>query len=157
VTLAEWAARWGVSDKALAELAQVNVGTPAAPSRPITSESQVQSLVRLEAERTARYYLWRNNVGALKDRNGRVVRYGLANDTATENAILKSGDLVGFERMLIQSDHVGKVIARFVSRECKPPGWVFAGTDREMAQLRWACLINSNGGNAAIVNAEGSL
>lgn len=125
-------------------------------SRDVESESAVQSLIRLEAARKG-IWMGRNNVGALKDKTGRVVRYGLANDSAAVNEVVKSADLIGVRKVLITSDHVGKIIGQLVSRECKPVDWVYTGTPREQAQLRWATLINSYGGDAAIVNSEGSL
>lgn len=125
-------------------------------SRDVESESALQSLVRLEAVRKG-IWLGRNNVGVLLDKKGRPVRYGLANDSSNINEHLKSGDLIGIEKVLITPSMVGTVIGRFVSRECKRPDWEYSGTPEEVAQLQWAALINSFGGNAAIVNREGSL
>lgn len=156
MTLTDWATRWGIPAQAMVELASAHVGAPVPPSRPIESESALQSLVRLEGANKG-IHLWRNNVGVLKDKTGRPVRYGLGNDSAEVNAVIKSGDLIGIEKVLITDAHVGTVIGRFVSRECKAPDWKYTGTPREVAQLRWATLINSHGGNAAIVNSEGSL
>lgn len=155
MTLTDWAARWGIPPQAMAELATMHVGEVTSPSRPIESESALQSLVRLEAARKG-VHLWRNNVGVLLDKTGRPVRYGLANESKEVNEVIKSADLIGIEKVLIKPDHVGKIIGRLVSRECKPPGWRYTGTPREVAQLRWATLINSHGGNAAIVSSEGS-
>lgn len=156
MTLQEWAARWGVPWQAIQELAAVNTGAVVEPSRPITSESALQSLVRLEAGRK-HIHLWRNNVGVLLDKTGRPVRYGLANESAALNEVVKSADLIGIEKVLIKPDDVGKIIGRFVSRECKRPDWVFTGKPEELAQLQWATTINAYGGNAAIVNSEGTL
>src|ERR1700677_1701677 len=83
-----------------------------------TSESQVQSLVRLEAARK-NIRLWRNNVGVLQDETGRPVRYWLANDSKALNEKIKSGDLVGWRPMLITPAMIGATVAQFVSRECK--------------------------------------
>lgn len=157
MTLTDWANRWGLPSQALTELAGVPGFVPVAPAGVIGSEGAVQSLVRLEAARHGKY-LWRNNSGVLLDKTGRPVRYGLGNDSSQVNAVLKSADLVGIEKVLIKPEHVGTIIGRFVSRECKAPGWRFNPKDaRDCAQLRWATLINANGGNAAIVNSEGSL
>lgn len=155
-TLTDWANRWGLPPQALVELAGIPAVTPISPGTVRTSESAVQSLVRLEAARKGKY-LWRNNVGAMRDDTGRVVRFGLANTSKTENDAIKSGDLIGLEKVLIMPAHVGHIVGRFVSRECKPAGWTFTGTPRELAQLRWITLINANGGNAAFANSEGSL
>lgn len=121
------------------------------------SENYVQSLVRLEAGRKG-LKLWRNNVGVLTNaETGQPVRYGLANDSKQLNASIKSGDLIGWRPVAITSAMVGTKIAQFVSRECKRPNWSFAGTDREKAQLRWAEVVNADGGDAAFCIGEGSL
>lgn len=127
---------------------------------PPTSEAYVQSLVRLEAPAKG-VRLWRNNVGVLFDANGRPVRYGLANDSATLNRELKSGDLIGWRPVLVTPDMVGRVIAQFVSRECKPADWrpALSGErwEHEEAQRRWAKLINDAGGDACFATGEGTL
>jgi len=157
MSLTDWANRWGLPPQALAELATIPALTPVDPGPAIKSESAVQSLVRLEAARKQKY-LWRNNVGVLLDKTGRPVRYGLGNDSKAANEVMKSADLVGIERVLITPDHVGKIVGRFLSRECKPVGWKFNPNDpHECAQLRWATIINANGGNAAFANSEGTL
>lgn len=156
MTLDEWATRWGVPPQAIAELVALNHGAPEPLSRPVESESALQSLVRLEAARKGKY-LWRNNNGAFKDETGRWVRFGLANDSPKLSKQLKSADLIGIESVLITPDMVGKIIGRFLSRELKKLDWTWSGTEEEEAQLRWATLINRMGGNAAIVNFEGSL
>lgn len=121
------------------------------------SESRVQSLVRIEAA-DKRKRLFRNNVGELKDANGVPVRYGLANDSKALNAELKSADLIGWESILITPDMVGQTIARFLSVECKAEDWKpRAKSPHEIAQRRWADMVNAAGGRALIVNAPGSL
>ncbi len=119
------------------------------------SESRVQSLVRLEGPRFDAK-LWRNNVGVLTDADGRPVRYGLANDSRELNKVLKSSDLIGWRTIIITPDMVGLRIARFVARECKPEGWRFTGTDREVAQQAWIDLVNADGGDAAFATGEGT-
>lgn len=121
------------------------------------SESRVQSLVRLEAAQKGKQ-LFRNNVGAMKDANGVPVRYGLANDSKKLNEELKSGDLIGWETIVVTPDMVGQRIARVLSVECKHEGWTPNYADEhENAQRRWAALVNEAGGRALIVNSPGSL
>lgn len=120
------------------------------------SEAWVQSAVRLEASQKG-IKLFRNNVGALKDERGRLVRYGLGNDSMQMNEVLKSADLIGIKPLLIQPHHVGHVFGQFVSREVKTPGWQYTGTGREAAQMAWCNLINSCGGDAAFATGEGTL
>lgn len=103
--------------------------------------------MRLAAPRKG-FSLFRNNVGVLKDERGTPVRYGLANESVAVNQKWKSGDLIGWHSFIILPEHVGRRIARFVSRECKPEGWHYAATAREEAQARWAQLVNDAGGDA---------
>lgn len=153
----QWAAKWGVSCAALADLAAM-IGAQHEAALELTgqSEAYAQSAIRLEAPRKG-VKLFRNNVGALQDQTGRLVRYGLANDTAALNGRLKSGDLIGWRSVTITPAHVGRTIAQFVSRECKPPGWKYAGTDREVAQSRWAEMVTLAGGDACFATGEGTL
>ena len=158
-SITQWAIRHKVSHQALSELRAIFGTQP--PNNVFSlpagqSEAAVQSRVRLEAARKG-LKLWRNNVGALLDERGVPVRYGLANDSEALNAVVKSGDLIGWRPVLIMPAHVGSRIAQFVSRECKRPDWKYTGTDREVAQLKWAEAINADGGDARFCNAEGTL
>lgn len=158
MNLETWAIHWGVPFAALADLRErlrLN-GADYMPEHAGASEAAVQAVVRLEASRKG-VLLWRNNVGALKDERGVPVRYGLANTTAGENKILKSGDLIGVRPVLIGPQHVGQTIGQFVSREVKEKGWSYSATPREEAQLAWAQLILSAGGDASFCSGEGTL
>jgi hypothetical protein len=154
----QWAQRHGVSPRAIAELGALLKGLDVDLAEVLegASESRVQSLIRLEAANKG-IRLWRNNVGAGKTEAGTFVRYGLANDSAAVNMRLKSADLIGIRPVLIQPEHVGHVIGQFVSREVKRGGWVYSGTDREVAQANWAALVNSMGGDARFAAGEGTL
>lgn len=155
--LQDWAELWGIPQEALDDLADRSVYA-CAPSDGAAlkshAESYVQSLVRLNAP-AAGIVLWRNNVGALMDKLGRPVRYGLANDSKQLNETIKSGDLIGWQPVKITAEMVGQRIARFVSIECKEVGWEFgcAGPDteqgkREKAQHRWVQMVTAAGGIA---------
>lgn len=121
------------------------------------SETHNQATARLEAAAQGKR-LFRNNVGVLKDQNGRPVRYGLANESKALNTILKSSDLVGWETVTITADMVGQKIARFLSAECKPEGWKFNPNDaHEVAQKRWLDMINADGGRGLFVSGPGQL
>lgn len=141
---------------------QITLGTYTPPLFPHEvpesgkSEAWVQSVVRLEANHKG-VKLFRNNSGALEDKGGRLVRFGLGNDSAAINKVLKSADLIGFRPVVILPQHVGHTLAQFVSREVKAPGWQYTGADREPAQLAWANLVNAHGGDASFVTGEGSL
>lgn len=120
------------------------------------TETDIQALIRLEATRKG-MRLWRNNVGVLLDRNGRPVRYGLANDSAQLNHVLKSSDLIGIRPVVVTSVMVGTTIGQFVAREIKTGNWIYKDGEREKAQQAFIDLINSMGGDAAFCTGEGSL
>lgn len=115
------------------------------------SEAYSQSVIRRDAH-LHQLKLFRNNVGVLKNEDGRPVRYGLANDSPALNRKIKSGDLIGWRRRLITLADIpdgGLLIAQFASIECKPDGWRYNPNDpHEVAQARWAELVNSEGGHA---------
>lgn len=145
-----WAARHGVSPLALAELRDglTAVSQPQpGDGRSEQSESAAQALIRISAPSKG-VISWRNNVGALQDKRGIPVRFGLANDTAALNKRIKSADLIGGRRLLIEPKHLGSIILQFWSREVKKPGWTYCGDDHEKAQLAWAQLVVANGGDA---------
>lgn len=160
MNLYTWAARWGLPAECVRDLqTELGIYTPPLPSDAPgagKSEAWTLSVVRLEASRKG-VTLWRNNCGALTDSEGRLVRYGLANDSKEMSKRIKSGDLIGWRSVLIEPRHVGHVIAQFISREAKPPGWQYTGTPREVAQLTWANTVNAAGGDAAFATGEGTL
>ena len=90
------------------------------------SEARVQQEIRLASIVTGSNLL-RNNVGALLDKRGVPVRYGLANESKAQNEKLKS----------------------------KADGWVYTGTGREVAQKRWIDLVLAAGGLAGFANSVG--
>ena len=154
---AAWAARWHIPPAAMADLQTNLLGLDGTPGSPVgKSEAAVQNQVRLEASRKGGR-LWRNNVGAGYSEDGSFMRWGLANDSANVNRVIKSADLIGLRPVLIAPEHVGLVLGQFVSREIKAAGWRYAGTDREVAQLNWATLVNTLGGDARFATSEGTL
>lgn len=156
--LEQWAAKWGISAQALADLAAMYASDSGVPTASGKSESYVQSAVRLEAPHKG-VLLMRNNVGALKDERGVPVRYGLMNDSAQLNKRIKSSDLIGIRRVLIGPSDVGKVIGQFVARECKHADWVLrgAGDAHERAQMEFLNLVNSWGGDGKFANGPGTM
>ncbi len=56
--------------------------------------------------------LFRNNTGAIKDAEGRLVRFGLCKG---------SSDLIGFKPVTITPDMVGRTVAIFTAIEVKTP------------------------------------
>lgn len=128
-----WAARHNISPLALAELKLGNT-VVSGPVEDGASESRVQSQCRLAAAELG-YSLWRNNAGACTDDTGRVIRYGLGNDSAKLWEVWKSADLIGI------GPH-----GRFVSAEIKKPGWTKPTNDRERAQANHLGNVNKLGG-----------
>lgn len=121
------------------------------------AESSVQAEIRLLASKKG-WRLFRNNCGVLPDRNGRPVRFGLANDSRTMNQTYKSGDLIGIMPLVITPAHVGRTLGIFTSIECKHPDWTPSESDeRYQAQCRWRDLINSLGGYAVITNRSDTI
>ena len=156
MNLRTWALQWGVPMAALAALEQ---GLGLDGTEGVSegkSEAFAQSQVRLEASRVGAS-LWRNNVGALMDDTGRPVRFGLANDSPQLNAKFKSSDLIGIRPRIIGLADVGTTIGQFVAREMKEPGWRYAGTPREVAQLAYITHVASKGGDAAFATGPGTL
>lgn len=121
------------------------------------NESEAQSRIRLAASAVPGLYLFRNNVGALKDERGRMVRYGLANDTKALNETLKSSDLIGIRRVEITPAMAGHVIGQFVAWETKRPGWTYSATPRELAQRRWLDFVLALGGDARFMSDAGEV
>lgn len=151
----DWARRWNLPPQALQELhAIMGIVSTHQPEvvTDIAGESRQQSLIRLDCARQG-MTLFRNNVGALKNEDGRLVRYGLANDSAAFNKVIKSSDLIGWREILIRSEHVGQRVAQFASIEAKEAGWHYTGTEREAAQLKWIEQVNKAGGYARFANA----
>ena len=146
--LNEWAARHLITQAALDDLRRVltlPLYVEPHPRETGNSEASVQALVRLQAAQRG-CCLWRNNVGAV----GRL-RFGLANDSTGINRVIKSSDLIGIQARVITPEMVGTVIGQFVARECKSAGWVYRGTAREKAQLKFIEIVNGYGGDAAFV------
>ena len=121
----KWAARWNVPPQAMTELMQVfGVDTDPKKTAPKTSEARVMSEVRLEATQKG-LRAWRNNVGAFYARDGRFIRYGLANDSKAVNKRTKSSDLIMCRPVLIGPQHLGTIIGRLTVREIKKSNWVY--------------------------------
>lgn len=156
IELRQWALRHHVSLEALSELSGL-LGAAATPeAQGVGSEARVQSQVRLAAP-AAGMRLFRNNVGVLKNEAGTPVRYGLANDSPALNKRLKSSDLIGWRRLVVQPHMVGGIVAQFVALETKHEGWTYSGDEREVAQQAWVALVAADGGYAKFVTGAGQI
>lgn len=87
---------------------------------------------------------WRNNSGALPDRRGVPVRFGLGNISKALNDVWKSSDYIG-----MCAD------GRFLALEQKPQGWRFSMRDpHERAQLAFIHDVRRRGGVAGFVTCD---
>ena len=77
-----------------------------------SNEAKVQNVIRLALGRGL-VRLWRNNTGALKDQQGRMVTFGLCKG---------SSDLIGWRSITITQDMVGRQLAVFTAIEVKDKG-----------------------------------
>ena len=155
VDIDTWAQYWGIPHAAVSDLKHKmsTVETPTSGSSELSSEAGVTKAVRVHAARNG-WLLWRNNIGAMEDpRTGRVIRYGLANESRQMNQVIKSSDLIGIRPVLITNSMVGRTIGQFVAIEVKNPAWKYTHTDREKAQLKYIELILSKGGFAKFANS----
>lgn len=81
--------------------------------------------------------VWRNNLGMLWDKNGRAVRFGVANPGGS--------DLLGYKTVRITADMVGQDIAQFIAIEVKEPRGVVTA-----AQANFIAAVNEAGGRAGV-------
>jgi hypothetical protein len=109
------------------------------------SETDVLAELRLEASRLG-LALWRNNSGAARDMHGRLLRFGLGNESAALWKIWKSSDLVG----------VGPG-GRLVAIEAKDWGWTWTGNAHERAQWSFMQNVMQLGGIAGFCTCAGDL
>lgn len=101
-----------------------------------SDERRIQSEIQLAATGPAR--LWRNNVGALRDQRGQLVRYGLCPG---------SSDLIGLRTITITPDMVGQQVAVFTAVEVKDRG---RPTDQQQAFIT---MVQMAGGLAGVARS----
>lgn len=98
--------------------------------------------------------LWRNNVGACQDATGRVIRYGLCNDSKKLNQNVKSSDLIGVTPVRVTPELVGHVVGLFTAIETKPSDWSFNPNDeRAVAQKAFHDIVRKNNGLAGFATS----
>ena len=103
------------------------------------SEAAIQQDIRLALGQTPGLRVFRNNVGAIKDRNNRLVRYGLCTGSA---------DLIGWQSVVITPAMVGQRFARFVSIEVKTPSGRLSPE-----QETWQAAVQKAGGIAVVARS----
>jgi hypothetical protein len=155
-TLTEWAQRHNVPPHVYTDLLQT-LGLSAPPivaQAEGASEAGVQSAVRLEAARRGAR-MFRNNTGVAKGEDGRVIRFGLANESQQVNRVIKSSDLIGITPFRCAC---GAVYGLFTAYECKRPDWKYRDSDdRARAQLAFIKLVVSLGGIGKFVQSVDDL
>jgi hypothetical protein len=118
------------------------------------SEGNVQQQIRIAAARNGTPLL-RNNSGACLDQNGRMIRYGLGNDSAKLNKSFKSSDLIGIWPVTVTPEMVGQTLGVFFAVEVKAPGWKFRQSDkRAVAQQNFLTWVSRHGGVAMFATKE---
>lgn len=97
--------------------------------------------------------MFRNNSGACTDNTGRLIRYGLGNDSARLNDEIKSSDLIGITPVRAYVEGIGwTVLGVFTAYEVKPSGWHQAPSDkRAVAQAKFHAIVRAAGGFAGFV------
>lgn len=103
---------------------------------------------------------WRNNVGACMDQHGRMIRYGLANESKKENARIKSSDLIGITPVTayVASLNRWATLGVFTALETKRSGWIFnPSDDHAVAQNRFHDIVRQAGGFAGFVTEPGDI
>ena len=86
---------------------------------------------------------------SMTDQTGRLIRFGLGNESPALNKVWKSSDLIGILPVLVQPSHVGKTLGVFLAVETKKPGWrLTPGDKRGQAQ---AAFLHPCGGSAVSV------
>lgn len=118
----------------------------------MTSESAVQAQTRIAMARMGAH-CWRNNSGACTDDTGRLIRYGLGNDSAQLNKIIKSSDLIGIVPVQAYTHAFGwTTLGVFTALEIKPSGWhMTPGDERARAQAKFHDIVREVGGFAGFV------
>lgn len=161
MTFEEWAVKHNVSAAALQDLRTLYVAPPVDVSG--SSEAATQAQLRVMAPKLGAMLL-RNNNGACKEvregvdgvpmPTGRMIRYGLGNDSKKINDVWKSSDLVGPTPIVIRPEHVGRTVGVFTAVEVKHPGWTKPANDRDRAQEAFLVTVCQLGGLGMFVTHE---
>jgi hypothetical protein len=102
-------------------------------------EQELQNQIRLAISKKPTVRMFRNNVGALTTKDGRLVTFGLC---------AGSSDLIGFQSVTITPEMVGQKVAIFTAIEVK--------TDKgkvSPAQTKFVEMVRKHGGIGAIVRS----
>lgn len=152
IMIKQWQIKYGVSDQALYEFYKLFQpdGTPHEDGKSESATSKKCELM------SAKYgvRIWRNNSGATKDENGRVIRYGLGNTSKRINDVMKSSDYIGLIPRKITADMIGDTIAQFAAFEMKKPGWKLIPSDKHgQAQAAFGSIVSNAGGFFSFISS----
>lgn len=100
-------------------------------------ETPIQNLIRLFLSKIG-VINWRNNTGALKDKDGRLVRYGLHPG---------SSDIIAIKSVIITPEMVGTRVGIFTAIEVKVPG-----KGAKPHQRRFLAAVKNAGGLAGVAH-----
>lgn len=158
IELMQWAAQWGVSIDAVRDLERRFGVAPEIHQLPDLQPGRSEAAVSADAVRQARElhgaYLWRNNSGAYSEDKppSPGTRWGLGNDSAKINKVMKTPDFVGIWPFHIGPEHVGQTVGQFAAIEMKAGNWTFRNTEREIAQRNYLELVVRLNGKAFFHN-----
>ena len=97
----------------------------------------------------------RNNVGACVDSTGRMIRYGLLNESKKQNDEIKSSDHICITPVTITPEMVGMRIGVYTALETKHSDWhLTPGDKRGQAQQAYHQLVKVYGGYAGFVTCN---
>lgn len=121
------------------------------------SETNVQQRIRAMSHQMGTPLL-RNNSGACMDQTGRMIRYGLGNDSSKVNKAFKSSDLIGIFPVVIEPEHVGRTFGLFFAVEVKAAGWKFnEKNERDVGQAAFGRWVQSHGGMFTFATGPGDV
>lgn len=103
------------------------------------SEAAILARVRIALSK-AGALIWRNQCGALPNRDGRMVQFGVANPGGS--------DLLGYRSVLIAPHMVGQRVAVFLACEVKAPGGKVSA-----AQRNFLTAVRDAGGIAILAHS----
>lgn len=116
-------------------------------------EDTVQNALRMQMA-IAGGALWRNNSGALPDKTGRIVRFGLGNDSARLNKVWKSADLIGIYPVVVTPEMIGTTLGLFVAFDAKDPAtWRGITSEHEAAQENFFNNVRRLGGKGGFATS----
>lgn len=113
------------------------------------TESDTLAAIRLHLSTDPEIIMWRNASGALFDKDGRLIRYGLGH---TSSKSIGSSDLIGPRSVIITPAMVGRRIALFCAIEVKNPG-AHTKPDLLERQTNFLRVVRESGGLAGFADS----